>query len=377
VSERGRSALAALPADLPLKNATRLATLLRRSFPPPEAAALAEQLTLRARAERNHGGHRGLLYTAEGLEMMTHPLVAERRARRLAADSRVIDLTAGIGGDLRAIAREAVDCAGLDLDPAHALLAAANSGAQVARGDAARAPFDPSRSAVLIDPSRRADETRRFRPSAFSPAWDQALALAESATTAAIKAPPGVGAEYIPPQAEVEAVQLATSMREVTLWFGEGATPGLRRAVLLPSGATLDSTEPESPAAPGPAGSFVFDPESCVTRATLVTHLGHRLRAWLLDPHIAYLSANQPAFSPLAATFEVIEAVPFSVSRLRERLRALGLRPDEIRRRAFPVEPDELRKLLGRLAGERVTLLCTTTGGQRTVFLCRRLFAPA
>ena len=124
-------------------------------------------------------------------------------------------------------------------------------------------------------------------------------------------------------------------------------------------------------------GPFLFDPESCVTIATLVLHLAHRLDAWLLDPHIAYLSASAPTFSPLAATFEVLDALPFSVSRLKERLRAGNWRPEDIRRRAFPVEPDELRKLLGRLEGEPVTLLLTTLNGQRTVFICRRLFAPA
>ena len=97
----------------------------------------------------------------------------------------------------------------------------------------------------------------------------------------------------------------------------------------------------------------------------------------MLDAHVAYLSANEPAFSPLASTFEVLHALPFSVSRLKERLKAGGWRPDEIRRRAFPVEPDDLRKLLGKLDGDPVTLLLTTIGGKRTVFICRRLFADA
>jgi hypothetical protein len=121
----------------------------------------------------------------------------------------------------------------------------------------------------------------------------------------------------------------------------------------------------------------LFDPESCVTRAGLVRQLAHRLDAGLLDPYLAYLTAPVPSFSPLAATFEVLDALPFSLQRLKDRLRAAHWKPDEIRRRAFPIEPDELRKLLGKLDGERVTLLLTTIGGQRTVFICRRLFPPA
>jgi hypothetical protein len=97
----------------------------------------------------------------------------------------------------------------------------------------------------------------------------------------------------------------------------------------------------------------------------------------MLDFQVAYLSASEPALSPLAATFEVLDELPFSVNRLRYRLRAGGWRPDEIRRRAFPVEPDELRRLLGKLEGEPVTLLLTTLSGRRTVFIARRLFRPA
>jgi hypothetical protein len=379
VSQHGREALSlAWSAGLPVSNPTRLADALRKTLPPAQAAAIAEQLSLRIRAERNHGVARDILYTSSGLEMMTHPVVAHRRAARLRETGLpVIDLTTGLGGDLLACVEAGLTAVGVERDPVHTLLAAANTGVPVARGDAARPPFVMSNSAVILDPSRREGGTRRFRPEAFSPPWDVALALARSGKAAVLKAPPGIDPASVPPAAEFEAVQLAASMREVALWFGPHAEAGLRRAVLLPSGETIDSTEPAAPAGPRPFGQFLYDPESCVTRATLVLQLGHRLAAWLLDPHIAYLSSTDAAFSPLAATFELLEAMPFSVSRLKARLRARRWRPDDIRRRAFPVEPDELRRLLGKLEGERVTLLLTTLGGQRTVFICRRLFAPA
>ena len=378
VSPAGKSALASVPAGLPVESPGRLATALRRTFPAAEASALAEQLTLRARASRNHGISREFLYTAEGLEMMTHPLVAARRADRLAVYERdVVDLTAGLGGDLHAVAARDVPCAGLEREPATALLAAANTGVPVVRGDAAHPPFDVARLAVVLDPSRRAGTSRTFDPAAYSPRWDAAVAIATSAAAGVIKAQPGIDASYIPPGVELEAVQLGTSMRELTIWFGQGAEPGIRRAVLLPAGETLESTEPEAPPEPRAPATFLFDPESCVTRSTLVRQLAHRLGAWMLDPHIAYLSADAAAFSPLAATFQVLDALPFSVSRLKERMRQGRWRADEIRRRAFPVEPDEMRKLLGRLEGDPVTLLFTTIGSQRTVFICRRLFAPA
>jgi len=316
-----------------------------------------------------------MLLTAPGLEMMTHPLVAERRARRLATlGLPVADLTCGLGGDLRACAELGVAAAGIERDPATAILARANvPAAGILLGDAARPPLRLQHLAIILDPSRRGAARRTFDPAAFSPPWDTCIELLSAARASVLKAPPGLDRERVPASAEMEAVQLRTGMREVTLWAGGNAVPGVRRAVLLPAGAELTSEAPECPEEPGPIGRYLFDPESCVTRAGLVRHLAHSLGAWMLDSQVAYLSADTPAFDPLAATFEVLEVVPFSVRRLKELLAARGWRADEIRRRAFPVEPDELRRLLGRAQGRSVTLLCTTIAGSRTVLVARRL----
>jgi hypothetical protein len=226
----------------------------------------------------------------------------------------------------------------------------------------------------MLDPSRRTGVSRRFDPHDFSPPWDVCLGVARAAKAAVIKGPPGIDLGQVPAEAELEFVQLGRSLREAAIWLGHGSRPGLRRAVLLDDGGTvLDSDQPEGSAARRPPGSFLFDPESCVTRAGLVRHLGNLLDAHPMDPQVAYLTASRPAFHAMAATFEVLDSVPFSVARLKARLKEHGWRPDEIRRRAFPLEPDELRRLLGRREGDRVTLLCTTIGGQRTVFVARKL----
>jgi len=379
VSPEGRVALASLPPGLSSLGAPALATALRRDFAPAQASALAEQVSLRALAERRHGSHRGLLYTPAGLEMMTHPLVASRRAERVASLALpVADVTCGLGGDLLAISQAGTSAFGLERDAPTALLAAHNvPAALIARGDAQKPPLRIEGMTLIIDPSRRAGVARTFDPEAFSPPWDAAMSLATAASAAVVKAPPGLDYVHVPPSAEVESVQLGTSLRELALWFGRGAQAGLRRAVLLPRGVELTSTAPEVTDEAFPPGAFVYDPESCVTRAGLVRQLAFELGARMLDPQVAYLGSAAPAWHPMAATFEVLEVMPFSLSRLKQRLRQARWRPDEIRRRAFPIEPDELRKLLGKLEGETVTLLLTTIAGQRTVFIARRLFAPA
>lgn len=375
VSPAGRAALAAMPLDAGRDDPNRLVTSLRKAHPPAEASALAEQASLRSKAAGRFGHDPAMLLTAPGLEMMTHPLVAERRARRLASLAfPVADLTCGLGGDLRACAELGIGAAGIERDPATAILARANvPTADIILGEAARPPLHLGSLAIILDPSRRDAARRTFDPAAFSPPWDTCIGLLSAARAGALKAPPGLDRERVPAWAEMEAVQLGAGMREVTLWAGDGVAPGLRRAVLLPAGADLTSDAPECPEEPAPIGRYLFDPESCVTRAGLVRHLAHRLGAWMLDSQVAYLSTDTPAFDPLAATLEVLEVVPFSVRRLKELLAARGWHAGEIRRRAFPVEPDELRRLLGRAKGEPVTLLCTTIAGGRTVVVARHL----
>lgn len=377
VSAEGRAALAALDPALGLLPVNDLAARLRRLFAPAAAAALGEQLTLRARARSRWGEDAGLLLTGPALEMMTHPLVAKRRAARLAAASGVIvDLTCGSGGDLRAFAEAGARAVGVERDGPTAMLAAANvPAASVVRGEAEAAPFALAGRGVFLDPSRRAGGGRTFDPAAFTPPWSVVLACAREAGVGVVKAPPGLDHQAAPPEAELEFVQLGRSMREATLWLGGDARPGLRRAVLLPGGVELDSEAPAASGEPVPPGPFVFDPESCVTRAGVVRQLAYQLGARLVDPAVAYLSGPEARQDALAATFAVLAVVPFSLSRLRQLLRERHWSPREVRRRAFPVEPEELRRLLGPLEGEPVTLLCTTIGGRRTIIIARRVGA--
>lgn len=373
VSTEGLDALEALDPALAELPPARLADRLRKTHAPFAASALAEQLTLRARARDRFGDDRGLAYSPDGLEMMTHPLVAARRAARLAAlGLPVFDLTCGIGGDLWACLDAGVAAAGIDRDAVVALLAARNCYGMAARGSASAAPFDLSRGAVIVDPARRTAAGRRFDPNAFEPSWDTALGLLVAARAGVLKAPPGIDHAVVPAVAEFEVVQLGRSLREATVWIGGDAQPGLRRAVRLPAGDVLTSADPEAPLETRPPGAYLLDPEPCVTRAGLVRQLAARTSGRQLDPQVAYLAADEPVDDPLAATFRVREVLPFSVPNLRRYLRANGLVADEIRRRAFAVEPDELRRLLGKLEGERVALICTTIGRKRMVFVGER-----
>jgi hypothetical protein len=379
VSPRGRVALASLREGLALLPLHAMASELRKAFPPEEASALAEQVDLRAGACEKLGDEAAaMLFSRHGLEMMTHSVVAERRAKRLARlGLPVVDLTCGLGGDLRAVVATGVKSVGLEMDKAAVLLAAANVPlASIVRGDATSPPLRIGESAVIIDPSRRGAAGRRFDPNAFVPDWNACLALLGEARAGVLKTAPGLDHAHIPVGAEAEFVQLGRGMRECAIWLGGDAEPGLKRAVLLPASAELTSADPAADAATAGPEAFLFDPESCVTRAGLVLQLGHLLGGRMMDGQVAYLTGPVPGLHPMAACFELLEIVPFSIARLRGALRAGRWKPSEIRRRAFPIEPDELRRLLGPLEGDGVTLLCTTIARQRTVFIARKVPMP-
>lgn len=359
----------------------RLQHHLRKLLPASEAAALGEQLTLRARARsRLTSPWCEWLWTSETLEMAAHPTVSARRARRLAHFAEtVVDGTVGAGVDLAACADCGLRAVGFEWVPVRALLAAYNLAgrADVLCADIRCPPLDLSRAALLLDPSRRTSAGRVFDPHRFEPPWDTCVDLARRAPLAVLKAPPGIPHKLLPDDVETEWVQVRRSLREAALWFGRGARPGLRRAVILESGEELDSNAESAPWSPRPLGTIVYDPEPAVTRAGLVAHLAARLGAWPIDSEAAYLSSNCVVKSPFARPFEVLECIEFSIERLRTLLRRRGWRLGEILRRHFPLEPEVLRHRIGVRHGQPVAALCTTVMGKRVVILARPLATPA
>jgi RNA polymerase sigma factor (sigma-70 family) len=117
------------------------------------------------------------------------------------------------------------------------------------------------------------------------------------------------------------------------------------------------------PPAPGPPGRFLYEPDPAVLRAGLVTTLAAQLGARQLDADIAYLAADDLRPTPFARAYEIDEAMPFQLKRLRDRLRALGVGSVTVKKRGSPLEPEDLIRQL-KLAGseERVVILTHVLG---------------
>jgi predicted RNA methylase len=380
LSPEGTAALAAatsLAGGDPLVAASRL----RASGIPSDLAAQAlTQASLRLRAAAKFGPDAArMFFTRDGLEQATRSVVAARRAARLwdAGVRTLADLGCGLGADAIAAARAGIRVYGVDADPATAALASANAAAlglggmfTVSCADARS--FDVAAvDAVFCDPARRSSRGRVFDPAAYSPPWDWVAAMVARLPRAVVKVAPGFDQALVPAGAEVELVGVDREVVEAALWCGSlSVTP--RRATVIRGAAVAVLTGSGTLRAPvGPVRRYVYDPDGAVVRAHLVAELAASLDGTLADPDIAYVYADEAVATPYARCFEVVDVLPFSLKRLRARLRDAGVGTLEILKRGSALDPAVLRRDL-RLAGpSSASLILTRVAGAPTALVCR------
>jgi hypothetical protein len=286
----------------------------------------------------------------------------------------VIDLGCGIGGDLISAARAGLRVTGVERDPETAAAARANLAAlglpgEVLVGDA-EAQEVTQYEVIFADPARRADGRRVFDHNAYSPPWSFISELLTR--TACVKVAPGIPHEAVPDGVEAEWVSDAGDVKEAALWSGKLYGGIARRATLLPSGATATSA-PE--AVDGPVGRYIYEPDGAVVRAGLVTAVASAVDGWLLDPRIAYVTADSLVATPLASAYEVVEELPYREKALRAWVRAEGIGTLEIKKRGVDVDPAVLRKKLAPKGSASATLIVTRIGRDAVAYSCRRVSA--
>ncbi|KIZ13460.1 class I SAM-dependent methyltransferase [Streptomyces natalensis] len=373
-----------------------VATRLRRSHPAPLVSAALGQARLRQRAAAKFGDDaRRMYFTPNGVEQSTRATVAAHRAARLAALGvrTLADLCSGIGGDALALARAGICVLAVDRDPLACAAARANAEAlgladriEVRCADVTEidtAGYD----AVFVDPARRSGVRggRIFDPESYSPPLSWAVEAARTAPHAALKIAPGVPHEALPDDAETEWISDRGDVKEAVVWFGHGARPGGRRATLLPGGATLlGAALPDPPARRptttpaggashrppvGPVGRWLYEPDGAVIRAHLVADVAQQVGGRLIDPTIAYITADELTPTPYATAYEITDVLPFNVKKLRALLRERGIGIAEIKKRGSAVSPEELRKKL-RLEGvNSCTIILTRVAGRPSMLL--------
>lgn len=347
-----------------------VATRLRRGHPAELVSAALGQARLRQRAAAKFGaGDAGrMFFTPNGVEQSTRASVAAYRAERLRVlgVTSVADLCCGIGGDAIALARAGIRVLAVDRDPLTAAAARANADALGLAGliDVREADVTEvdtaSYDAVFVDPARRGGRGRIFDPEAYSPPLSWAVRAALKAPHAALKVAPGIPHEAVPMEAEAEWISDGGDVKEAVLWFG--TAPGAVRATLLPGPRTLLGRGLSDPEVRS-VGRYLYEPDGAVIRSHLVAEVAEEVGGGLIDPTIAYVTADALHPTPYATAYEITDRLPFNVKKLKALLRERGVGILTVKKRGSAVEPEELRKKVKPQGANSATVFLTRVAG--------------
>lgn len=374
-SPDGERLLGELAAEPPsVDEEVRVITKLRARYPAELVTEALTQTHLRQRARAKFTRADAMFFTRAGLEQASSERMAAHHAERFAPFGRVADLCSGIGGDLIALAASHRVLA-VDRDPVHSRLGRVNAEANgvAANVDAVCADVNDvsldGADAVFIDPARRADE-RRLRAGASEPPLEWCFAVGAAGTPIGIKAAPGLPLEIVPSDWEVEFVSEDRELKESVLWSPQLRT-ARRRATLLPSGETLVERDGASLAV-RPPSAYLIDPDPAVTRAGLVEELGETIGGcWKIDEQVAFLSSDAEVRTAWARTLRIEASFPWSLGRLKEALRSLGVTSVDIRKRGSAVDVEDLqRRLRLKGSGRGGTVVLTRVADRPWAFVC-------
>lgn len=355
--------------------------LRKQGHSPARVAAVLTQYRLRRKGEAKFGPFaQRMLFTQEGLEQASRLRVAAVHAGRFAAAglTRVADLGCGIGGDAMALAALDLAVTAVERDEVTAAIAAYNlvpfPTARVVHGDALEQRLDDV-DAVWLDPARREGASRLSSPDDWSPTLTQALAIAEL-RPAGIKLAPGMDRALLPQGLEAQWISVDGEVVELVLWSGALARPGVGRAALVLRGdeppAELSSAADADDVEPGPLGEYVYEPDGAVIRARLIGDLARSIGGRMLDPTIAYITADQPSPTPFARGFRVLERLPVDVPTLKRALAARQIGALEIKKRGLDIDPARLRPRLALRGPNSAVLILTRLAGEKVALLAER-----
>lgn len=336
-----------------------------------EAARWASlQVELRKKARAKFADADAMLFDREALEQATHEAVAKYHSSCFPADAQVVDITAGIGSDLRAFGK----AIGFELDSLRAEYARHNCPHADIRNEdglafvlANDAPF------IWADPDRRDTKGRRlFDPADYQP---DPLDIPRDRELTGIKLSPLLQDEYLESVGQrIEFVSYRGECREAIAWSGKlislpvgetlsqtgasvsvanrwglnGFEPGIY-AVQVETGSVLARAEVYD--VESQPGEFIFDTDPAAGRAHALGSFGLPQ----LGDSPGYLTGPFVE-SPWLTAYQVIDDGSFDTKRIKESLRKFGMRVFEVKQRGAGLDPAAVMKQL-KTDGEPVSLI--------------------
>lgn len=354
-------------------------SFLRKHVDAPHAAALFELAWVRQRATTKFADGNQLWFTREALEQASHERVAHARLMHVTPTAHIADICCGCGGDALTLATvapvTAIDTDDTRIALAKANLAQRNLHATCIVADATTYAIPNTVDVVFFDPGRRQHGKRIFDADDYLPPLSLANQWRRAGRRIIIKCAPGIDYTQLPfasPYA-IDCVSLTGDMRETLIILDAQYTWQRQATIITPNGVTHRITnQPDTTQVPISAPlAYLYEPDSAVIRAGLVTHLAALFKLQMIDTQIAYLTGDMIIDTPFARCWQVIDTLPFNERHVRQRLRQLGAGAITIKKRGSPVDTDALAKRLSNTDGVPYVIVLTRVSGQHTAVICQ------
>jgi len=386
--ELAASILAAHPKDALAANSA-----LRKLLPElatDQCAAVLDQAQLSQVAFVRYGidaSH--LLLTRDGLEQATRPEVAQLRAQALVASGAkiVIDMSAGLGFDVRAFLQAGLQVIAIERDPVTAAYLRVNApGAEVIEGDSldfidALLPQLTPSDVVFIDPARRSgqrtlDGSRAHPerdPERWSPPWSFVLGLAARNIRVCAKVAPGFSPIHLPPGwSGIWTTVNRDAVEAMLCSWTDGPSRTARMIEESPLATTVVDFRANGAAEPVSTymGTQIYEPDQSLINAQLLDDFCLELAdLHRIDATSTWLTSDPTIDHPMLRGFEVAAELPNDTKALRKSLIALGIGDVTIKCRGMNLNADQLRKQLKLPAGKSATIVIAAALGTRVTLL--------
>ncbi|MFD8888695.1 SAM-dependent methyltransferase [Streptomyces erythrochromogenes] len=331
LADEGQQVLAALQADDPVGEAATVAGLLRE-HPAALVSAAREQVRLRRRAAAKYGEYAARLYfTPDSVELSSHLAVSEYKLDRVLHEVGVVLIDAmclGSGADALVLGwshhTDAVDADPLTVEIARANLPGMHDPNLYPTCEDVT-EFDSRGEAVFIDLMRRDGPDGVPDAETYDPPLSWALDRVRTTGYGWVRLAPGLPGQ-VPPAGlagadEVEWISHEGRIQEAVVWFGLDVqrTPSpvpVRRATVLPSGASLMERRNLSAPDVRPIGRYLYVPDPAVVHARLVGELAREVAGGLVEGGGSLLTSDELHRTPFAAVYEVGDALPLDGTRI-------------------------------------------------------------
>lgn len=363
-------------------------TALRKAHPELAAdqiAAALDQATLFTLASDRYGiDATALLLTRDGLEQGTRPEVATFRAQLIKniGAHTVIDMSAGLGFDVRAFIEQGLNVIAIERDPVTAAYLRANAPeATIIEGDSITLidellPQLSSSDVVFVDPARRSgrrtlDGSRAHPerdPERWSPSWSFVTSLAQRGIRVCAKVAPGFSPTLLPSGwSGIWTSMHRDGVEAMVFSWSDGA---LRTARMIDEQVTDFSGSGVVSAEISPILTFLYEPDVCLVNAQLLDVFCHALSGLQrIDADSSWLTSHEPVTHPMVRRYQVLHTLPNDIKALRKSLVNLNVGDITIKSKGMNINTDALRKELKLPTGSPGTIVITTARGARTTVL--------